>query len=1354
MFIQTCKRLEIAEEQYHAVFPDILEDRAETYFMHYIGPDKRFDEMYNLLDSHFNTSVNHSQYWADWTSMTYDKVRAEFPEKSPHDALDHLLERLQIVQRALGEGFQGEITLRTAAARACTGVPELAPAFLSAKPTCEGFFADLHAALKIAADTTPRTYYTEQELADIGFVDRRYVSNSRQQSRGRGGWRGGFVRRGSSSGLRGSDNRSRSRLAHSYRAKKKCFVCGKEGCWSSNHTQQERDRVRNAYNVACESHGQEPPGDDDFDLFLQECEGSLPYEEEEERVEGDMEEAVAYLTEQAFLHRATGEDIYCAKKTEEADTFVLSSNYAVDFQGELWDTGAARVSTVGKDQALAFVRQFPGTTIDWTPGSTEIRFGGDVSKSAIGTIDIKNPLGTVRYHILDAPTPFLFSLHDADRLGAFFNNVQNVIVRKDGTTIPVVRKWGHPFFNARETNVFFTESELRQLHRRFGHPRTERLYKLLTEAGHSDVDISVLENLQKFCHLCQTHGQAPRRFKFAITDECDFNYEVIIDVVHLKGRNALHVIDSATSFQAATFLKSMSARDAWNALCKCWIYVYQGPPDIIVHDPGTNFSSEEFRQHARIVGVSCKEMPVEAHWAVGKIERAHGPLRRAYEMLHDELSHCTDSDTILQMAVKALNDTAGPNGIVPTLLVFGTYPRINQDSPPSPDIQTRAIAVQKAMKMLRQIQAERDVNHAKNSRNGPVQHANFPLQSEVLVWREKGGWKGPYKVQSVQERNVTVDINGPTTFRATQVKPYFREEVPSTPPYEKADVQPRPPQPIRRMVHVEIPVKPRTDVFLTEKEQKDFVLAVELRQKGVITTPGNPFEESDRTEINDLLTQGVFRIVKYNAAKHRDVKIFGTRLVREVKGKTTRPYEKSRLVVQGFADNDKKTILTQAPTIQRMSQRLIFALGPSLIASYGMWGELRDITQAYVQSDDKLARYILARLPKEIQGDYPRDTLLEVIRPLYGIAEAGAYWFRTYQEHHIKELKMKPSTFDPCLLFRTGGPETFGITGLQTDDTFSFVTKDLSRTEEEKIARFRAKEKTVLEEKKPLEFNGGRIELCEGDIRFSQKGQVNQLRTIDPAAEDAAQQYVAQRARGAYISSICQPEAAFDLSTAAQVREPEKDDFAALNARIQWQIDNPARGLRFIPLDLSCAKLYIFTDGSFANNKDLTSQLGFVIALANEVSRTHSEFEIQGNVVHWNSSKCKRVTRSVLASELYGMMNGFDAGIALGTTLQQITASLNLPQIPIIVCADSRSLYECIVKLGTTVEKRLMIDIMSLRESYERREIAEIRWIVGKDNPADACTKKNPNTVLERLVSRNRITIRVEAFVQRPEKAT
>jgi hypothetical protein len=79
-------------------------------------------------------------------------------------------------------------------------------------------------------------------------------------------------------------------------------------------------------------------------------------------------------------------------------------------------------------------------------------------------------------------------------------------------------------------------------------------------------------------------------------------------------------------------------------------------------------------------------MPVKAHWAVRKIEQAHSPLRRTFNILRAELNSSTEDKDILQIAVKALNDTAGPNGLVLTLLVFGTYPRINSDSPLSPDI--------------------------------------------------------------------------------------------------------------------------------------------------------------------------------------------------------------------------------------------------------------------------------------------------------------------------------------------------------------------------------------------------------------------------------------------------------------------------------------------------------------------------------------------------------------------------------------------------------------------------------------------------------------------------------------------
>jgi hypothetical protein len=38
------------------------------------------------------------------------------------------------------------------------------------------------------------------------------------------------------------------------------------------------------------------------------------------------------------------------------------------------------------------------------------------------------------------------------------------------------------------------------------------------------------------------------------------------------------------------------------------------------------------------------------------------------------------------MAVKTINNSAGPDGIVPILLVFETYPKMTESSAPSPSI--------------------------------------------------------------------------------------------------------------------------------------------------------------------------------------------------------------------------------------------------------------------------------------------------------------------------------------------------------------------------------------------------------------------------------------------------------------------------------------------------------------------------------------------------------------------------------------------------------------------------------------------------------------------------------------------
>jgi hypothetical protein len=80
-----------------------------------------------------------------------------------------------------------------------------------------------------------------------------------------------------------------------------------------------------------------------------------------------------------------------------------------------------------------------------------------------------------------------------------------------------------------------------------------------------------------------------------------------------------------------------------------------------------------------------------------------------------------------------------------------------------------------------------------------------------------------------------------------------------------------------------------------------------------------------------------------------------------------------------------------------------------------------------------------------------------------------------------------------------------------------------------------------------------------------------------------------------------------------------------------------------VPLDINSLSLLVFTDASFANNKDLSSQIGFVIILTD---RNQSV-----NVLHWSFIKYKQVTHSVLASKLYALAHSFDIGAIIKSTI-------------------------------------------------------------------------------------------------------
>jgi hypothetical protein len=155
--------------------------------------------------------------------------------------------------------------------------------------------------------------------------------------------------------------------------------------------------------------------------------------------------------------------------------------------------------------------------------------------------------------------------------------------------------------------------------------------------------------------------------------------------------------------------------------------------------------------------------------------------------------------------------------------------------------------------------------------------------------------------------------------------------------------------------------------------------------------------------------------------------------------------------------------------------------------------------------------------------------------------------------------------------------------------------------------------------------------------------------------------------------------------------------------------------------------LIIFTDALFANNRDLSSQIGYVLVLVNGTRHA--------NIIHWFSTKYKRVTRSVLASELYGMAHGFNMGALVKSIINR---ALEM-ELLLVVCTDSKLLYECLVKLGTTREKYLIINVICLCQAYKRREITEVKWIKGESNPADSMTKSKPTNALKCLINTNTI---------------
>ncbi len=143
------------------------------------------------------------------------------------------------------------------------------------------------------------------------------------------------------------------------------------------------------------------------------------------------------------------------------------------------------------------------------------------------------------------------------------------------------------------------------------------------------------------------------------------------------------------------------------------------------------------------------------------------------------------------------------------------------------------------------------------------------------------------------------------------------------------------------------------------------------------------FAESRRKEINDLLKRQVFEIIIISEV-FKNVRIFNFCFVDEIKHlDISQTYEKFRLIIQTYNDYEKTLMLTQAFTIQRMSQRIILVITASSSENHHLY--LRNITQTYTQSESSLNRMFFIRSFADL--NLSDDAILRIIKSLYDVSE-------------------------------------------------------------------------------------------------------------------------------------------------------------------------------------------------------------------------------------------------------------------------------------------------------------------------------------------------------------------------------
>lgn len=937
---------------------------------------------------------------------------------------------------------------------------------------------------------------------------------------------------------------------------------------------------------------------------------------------------------------------------------------------------------------------------------------------SMGAMEFRIPLpnnGYLPLHadVVDADVPLLIGLDYLDKEKLVPNNLQNKLICKaQNWELPITRRNGHMFVNWNVNTILFTKYELYRLHRNFFHPSAAKLYNVLKRGFEEKCTPDVKRMLNKIteeCIRCQQKSN-PHRFKVSLPDDkIIFNGIVALDLMWLDVRRkrkapVLHIVDTHTHFQNAVFLKGESARDVWDAFVEAWTSVYIGYPRVVKTDHGKIFTSKSWTEWAKMAGVQMEISGIESHNSNGVVERYHSPLRKIFTCIQQDYP-CLDPEIALRCAIKGINDTMGPEGLVPSYLVFGVIPTFPSFNTNLPDQKDRMAALSLARNEMASISARLRIQQALRSKIPPATDYVVNPGNLVYVFRDNDRkWHGPYEVLKVYNKEIYVSVDGVEKhFNISQIIPDS---------HELHDME------LQRL-------KQSLEQFHTDRPPGIYLTEVLEPGDGRETLP--EFNAAKAKELEGLAHRGVFEVVLKDDIPS-NANILGGRFVLSIKNKdTNEEIYKARYVVQGHKDIEKHMLVHSSSNLKQSSIRILLSI--AALFGFHIWSQ--DVSQAYLQSAERLMRDIYVKPSKEFR--LPKDTLLKLLKPLYGLSDSGDYWYSTFTRHLKDDLHMTPTFSDPALFFKVIHGQVTGLIGSYVDDTISAGNNDFVELSKLTEHTFDSKQRKY----DTFKFSGMEIESLPNDsFRIHQQTFAKKISKLPENCSFS--DFRSKRQELAWLVHT-RPDIACAVNRSAQITESsfKEANVKDINRIVQAAQRHSHRGILQQKLDINSLKITVYTDAAFSSNLDHSSQLGYLVLLGDASGKC--------NILHYSSSKSKRVARSVLGSEMYAFADGFDYAFCVKKDLEKILAR----PIRLEMLTDSKCLFDVITRSSTFREKRLLIDIAVVKEAYNKHEISRVGHVFSNHNPADALTKVCNSAALNSILDTGSLHLPVNQWVLR-----